>query len=155
MRLDQLLLTLHLLAAATWIGAALALQVIATRMGPSSADVVVDGFALDAEAVGKTLFAPAALVLLVTGIALVVREGFSWGESWIVLGIAAFVAAGAVGGTFLIPEGRRIAALASEPGHDPNEVRSRTRRRFLVARIDLLILVLAMGDMVFRPGSTS
>ena len=58
MRLDQLLLTVHLLAAATWIGAALALQVIATRMGPSSADAVVDGFALDAEAVGKTLFAP-------------------------------------------------------------------------------------------------
>lgn len=152
MRLDQLLLTVHLLAAATWIGAALALQVIATRMGPSSADAVVDGFALDAEAVGKTLFAPSGIVLLVTGIALVVREDLSWGEPWIVLGLAAFVVVVAVGGAFLIPEGRRIAALASEPGHDPNEIRSRTRRRFLVARIDLLILVLAMGDMVFRPG---
>ena len=152
MRLDQLLLTVHLLAAATWIGAALALQVIATRMGPSSADAVVDGFALDAEAVGKTLFAPAGIVLLVTGIALVVREDLSWGEPWIVLGLAAFVVVGGVGGAFLIPEARRIAALAREPGHDPHEIRSRTRRRFLVARIDLLVLVLAMGDMVFRPG---
>ncbi|MEX2293384.1 MAG: DUF2269 family protein [Acidimicrobiales bacterium] len=153
MRLDQLLLTLHLLAAATWIGAALAEQVIARRMGPSTADAVVDQFARDAEAVGKTLFGPAALVLTLTGVALVVRQDVSWGELWIVLGIGALLVAGAVGGGFLIPEGRRIAALANQQGHDPVEVRLRARRRFLVARIDLAILILAVADMVFRPGA--
>jgi|GEM_PF-2064572 len=40
-----------------------------------------------------------------------------------------------------------------EPDHDPAEVRTRARRRFLVARVDLLILVLAVGVMVFRPGA--
>lgn len=153
MRVDQLLLTIHVLAAATWIGAALALQVIAGRMGPSTADAVVDQFARDAEAVGKGIFGPAALALSLTGVALVVREHISWGELWIVLGTGALLVAGAVGGGFLIPEGRRIAALANQPGHDPAEVRSRTHRRFLVARLDLVILILAMADMVFRPGA--
>jgi uncharacterized membrane protein len=150
--IDQALLTVHLLAAATWIGAALALQVIAARTARAS-DAVSDHFALDAEAVGKMLFAPSSVLLLITGGALVERQHLAWSETWIVLGIVALVVAGAVGGAFLIPEGRRIAALAREPGHDPAEVRSRARRRFVVARIDLAVLVLAVADMVVRPGS--
>jgi uncharacterized membrane protein len=112
---------------------------------------VVDEFAIDSESVGKNLFGPAAIVLLVTGVALVAREHQGWTETWILLGIAALVAAGAIGGAFLIPEGRRIAELARTPGHDPAEVRDRTRRRFLVARFDLTILILAVADMVVRP----
>ena len=152
MRANQALLTLHLLAAATWIGAALALQVIAARTERAAIDAVSDQFALDAEAVGKTLFAPSSILLLVTGAALVERQDLAWSEPWIVFGFVALVVAGAIGGAFLIPEGRRIAALAKEPGHDPAEVRARARRRFLVARIDLAVLVLAVADMVFRPG---
>ena len=152
MRVNQALLTLHLLAAATWIGAALALQVIAARTERAAIDAVSDQFALDAEAVGKTLFAPSSILLLVTGAALVERQDLAWSEPWIVFGFVALVVAGAIGGAFLIPEGRRIAALAREPGHDPAEVRARARRRFLVARIDLAVLVLAVADMVFRPG---
>ena len=152
MRINELLLTLHILAAATWIGAALALQVIAARVRPSTADAVVSEFAAAAEAVGKMLFAPAAVVLALSGVVLVVREQLAWTEAWLVWGVVALVAAGALGGGFLIPEGRAIARLAREPGHDPAEVRDRTRRRFLVARVDLLILVLAVADMVFQPG---
>lgn len=152
MRTNELLLTVHILAVAIWIGAAMALQVIAARMGPSTHDAVVDRFALDAEAVGKMLFAPALVVVLITGVALVAREHIRWASTWILLGIGALVIVGAVGGAFLIPEARRIAELAREPGHDPAEVRDRTRRRLLVARVDLLVLILAVAVMVFRPG---
>ncbi len=152
MRIDDLLLTVHVLAVAAWIGAAMAMQVISRRMGPSTDAAVVDQFARDAEAVGKYLFGPAAVLLLVTGAALVVRQDISWGEPWVVLGLGAMIAAGAVGGAFLIPEGRRIAVLADQPGHDPAEVRARARHRFLIARIDLAVLVLAVADMVFKPG---
>jgi uncharacterized membrane protein len=151
MSTNELLLTLHILAASTWIGAAFALQVIAHRHRQSTPDTVVDAFAIDSESVGKTLFGPAAIVLLVTGVALVAREHQGWTDTWILLGIGALVAAGAIGGAFLVPEGRRIAELARTPGHDAAEVRDRTRRRFLVARFDLTILILAVADMVVRP----
>ena len=153
MWIDHLLLTIHILAAATWIGAALAMQVIAARMGPSSADAAVDQFAHDAEAVGKTLFGPSGAVLGLSGVALVVHEDLAWGTPWILLGIGALVVAAGVGGAYLIPEGRRIAALAEQPGHDSAEVRTRARRRFLVARVDLTVLILAVAVMVFRPGA--
>jgi uncharacterized membrane protein len=152
MRTNDLLLTLHILAVATWIGAALAVQVIGARMSPSTPDAVVDQFAVDAEAIGKRLFGPAAVVLLITGVALVANEDLGWTDAWILAGIGAFFVVIAVGGAFLIPEGRRIAELARTPGHDPTEVRDRTRRRLLVARVDLLILILAVADMVYRPG---
>jgi uncharacterized membrane protein len=152
-RINELLLTFHILAAATWIGAASALQVIAARQGPSTPDPVVDAFAIDSEAVGKVLFGPAAIVLLVTGVALVEREQQGWTDAWILLGIGALSVVGAIGGAFLIPEGRRIAELARQPGHDPAQVRVRARRRFLVARLDLFVLILAVAVMVFRPGN--
>ncbi len=152
MRTNELLLTLHILAAAIWIGAAFAVQVIGARMRPSTPDTVVDQFAIDAEAIGKMLFAPSAVVLLITGVALVANEDLEWTSAWILAGIGAFLVVGAVGGAFLVPEGRRIAALAREPGHDPAEVRDRTRRRLLVARVDLLVLILAVAVMVYRPG---
>jgi uncharacterized membrane protein len=152
MRTNDLLLTLHILAAATWIGAALAVQVIGARMRPSTPAEVVDHFAGDAEAIGKMLFAPAGIVLVTTGVALVANEDLEWTSAWILAGIGAFFVAIAVGGAFLIPEGRRIAELARTPGRDPAEVRDRTRRRLLIARVDLLILILAVADMVYRPG---
>ena len=152
MRVNELLLTLHVLATATWIGAAMAVQVIGSRMRSTTPDAAIDGFALDAEAVGKMLFGPASATLLVTGVALVSREHLGWGTSWVLVGVGALVAAGAIGGAFLIPEGRRIAELARRPGHDADEVRARTTRRLRVARVDLAILIVAVADMVFRPG---
>ena len=112
MRFNQLLLSLHILAAATWIGAALALQVIAGHMRASTPDAVTDRFAIDTERIGKTLFAPAIVVLVVSGVILVAREHLGWTEAWLLIGIGAVVAAAAVGGAFLIPEGRRLAELA-------------------------------------------
>ena len=67
-------------------------------------------------------------------------------------GFIAFVVALAIGGAFLIPEGRRLAELARMPGHDSSEIRDRARRRFLVARVDLSVLILGLVAMVFRPG---
>jgi uncharacterized membrane protein len=151
MRIDQLLLTLHILAAATWIGAALALQVIAGHMRPSTPVAVIDRFAIDAETIGKTLLAPAAILLPLTGVILVAREQLRWTEAWILIGIGAVLVAGAVGGAFLIPEARRLAELARTPGHDSAEICERARRRFLVARVDLSILILGVAVMVFRP----
>ena len=152
MRVDQLLLTLHILAAATWIGAALALQVIARHMRTSTPDAVTDRFAIDAETIGKTVFAPSAIVLVISGVILVVRQHLGWTEEWLLIGMGAVVVAGAIGGAFLIPEGRRLAELAQRPGHDSAEIRDRARRRFLVARVDLFVLIVGLTAMVFRPG---
>ena len=152
MRLDQFLVTVHILAAATWIGVALALQVIARRMDVSTDPAVTDRFAQDAETIGKTLLGPAAAMLMVSGVILVAHEHLGWTRAWILTGLVAVAIAGAVGGTFLIPEGRRIAELARTPGHDPDEVRRRAARRFLIARVDLVVLIVGVADMVFRPG---
>ena len=120
-------------------------------MRPSTTAEVVDHFAGDAEAIGKSLFGPAGVVLAMTGVALVANQDLAWTSAWILAGFGAFLVAGAVGGAYLVPEGRRIAELARTPGHDPAEVRDRARRRLLVARVDLAVLILAVADMVYRP----
>ena len=130
----------------------MALQVIAGHMRSLTPDAVTDRFAIDAETIGKTLFAPAGVVLAITGVILVARQHLDWTEAWLLIGIGAVGVALAVGGAFLIPEGRRLAELARTPGHDSTEIRDRARRRFLVARVDLFALILGLAAMVFRPG---
>ena len=80
------------------------------------------------------------------------RQHLDWTEAWLLIGIGAVVAALAVGGSFLIPEGRRLSVLARTAGHDSAEIRDRARRRFLVARVDLFVLIVGLVAMVFRPG---
>lgn len=149
---DDALLTVHVVAVAMWIGAAAALQILGARLDPSTNGAIADRFAMDAEAVGKLIFAPAAVLVFLTGVALVEHEDLSWTTPWIYLGAAALAATLAIGAAHLIPEGRRVAELARTPGHEPDEVRTRSRRRLVLARIDLTLLVLAVTDMVFRVG---
>ena len=136
-----------------WIGAALALQVIGARLDRSTNGAVADRFALDAEAVGKMVFAPAAVLVLLTGVGLVTHEHLSWTTPWIYVGLGLFLVTVTLGAAHLIPEGRRVAEIARTPGHDDEEVRIRSRRRLVVARVDLTVLVVAVVDMVFRIGA--
>lgn len=85
MRVDQLVLTLDILVAATWI----------TRRTTAAGE---------------------------TGVILMARQHLDWTEAWLLIGIGAVVAAGAVGGASLIPEGRRLAELVRTPGHDSAEI---------------------------------
>jgi uncharacterized membrane protein len=109
----------HILAAVVWVGGATITQVYAARAMADPSPERLAGFARDAEFVGKTMFTPASLVLVVFGFLLVSEGNWSLGSTWLIFALAVFAASFAVG----------IGFLATRVG--PDRPRHRAARRRL------------------------
>ena len=57
-----------------------------------------------------------------------------------------------IGAAFLSPESGRLRDLMKEKGMNDPDVLARVKRINMVVRIDFLILVLVVADMVIKPG---
>jgi uncharacterized membrane protein len=147
-----LLLAFHIFAAVVWVGGALMLNLLAILALRSELPGRQAEFAHEAEAVGMRLFAPTSLILLGLGFWLI-HEGHWQYDLWIVLALIGFGLSFVTGIAFIGPESKRIGKAIQEHGPEAPEVVQRIRRILLVSRIELLILVLLVFDMVLKPGT--
>ena len=149
----QFYLTVHILAAIVWVGGATITQVYAVRAQATGDPERMAAFAGDAEFVGRTMFAPSSVALLIFGFLLVHEGNWGYGSGWIDVAIAVWIASFAVGIGFLGPESGRIGKLIEQRGVASPEVRRRIERIFLISRIELLFLLIIVVDMVTKPGT--
>lgn len=145
----ELLLTIHLLAAMIWVGGATALNVMATRAAPETRAVMVPHF----EFFGNKVIGPTSGILLLAGFGLVAELDLNVDETWIVLALIGWVVSGIIGFAVLGRFGKEIGeAMTATP---PDFARSETLygKLLMWSRIDLLLVVLIVVDMVVKPGS--
>lgn len=147
----ELLLFGHLLFVVAWVGTDIAMQVLSLRVIAAGPDRTA-AFLSDVEWLGTRLLTPSALLVVIFGFGLLSELDYSVGDTWIWLALAAFAASFVAGAGFLGPESGRIGNLVAERGADDPEVQARIRRILLVSRIELVILVLVILDMVVKPG---
>ena len=154
MDLVETLKTVHVLAAVIWVGGAVTLQLFAIRATSSGDPAKLIELGPNAEWIGKRVFTPASVLVLVMGIWMTIeRPEVAFGDTWIVIGLAGIIFSALVGSIFLGPESGRIAKLIEAKGPTDPEVPRRMSRLFLVSRIELAVLLLVVIDMVVRPGS--
>jgi putative copper export protein len=148
-----LLKFIHLTGAAFWVGTAFAVQVLVTRMLHAD-DPHLASFAKDIGWMGKRVLAPLSGGMALFGVILVIyAPQWTFGTEWILIGIAGFLATLITGSAFLGPESERLGKLVDERSADDPEIRRRISRILAISRIDLVVLVLVIADMVFKPGS--
>jgi hypothetical protein len=82
----------------------------------------------------------------------VVNEAWTIGQLWIVLALIGIGVTVIAGAGFFGPESRRIGSLVEQRGAVDPEVRPRLRRVNVLSRLDLLLLLLIVTDMVIKPG---
>jgi uncharacterized membrane protein len=148
----QWYLAVHILAAAIWVGGALVTQVYAFRATRTNDGARIAAFSQDAEWIGTRIFLPSSLILVIFGFMLVGEGNWDW-DLWIVFALVVWIASVVVGASFLGPESGRIAKLIDREGPDSAEATARLQRIFLISRIELVLLILVMLDMVLKPGS--
>ena len=149
----ELMKTFHVLAAVIWVGGAAAVQVLAIRTVRAANPERTATFAKEAEWLGMRVFLPATLLLLALGIGMVIeQEAWAFGDTWILIGLGGILFSALVGSFFLGPESGRVGNLIETEGADSPEVARRLRRLFLISRIELVVLVLVVADMVIKPG---
>jgi Predicted integral membrane protein (DUF2269) len=147
----EFLLFGHLTAVAAWVGGDIMLQALSFRALAASGERQI-AFTSDVEWVGMRLLVPASVLVLLFGFGLVSDGDWDMGQFWLLAGIAVFLASAITGAGFLGPETGRISRLAEERGAEAPEVRARVKRVVLISRIELVLLVLLIGDMVAKPG---
>jgi uncharacterized membrane protein len=152
MSYHELLLFGHLIFAMVWLGGDVMLQMFYLRAraaGPQE----LPHFTRAVEWVGMRVLNPAALLVVIFGVLLVIEvDGYEFSQFWISAALAMFLASFIAGATFLGPESGRLGRLMEERGPEDQEVQSRTARILLVSRIELVLLVLIVLDMVTKPG---
>jgi uncharacterized membrane protein len=147
----EFLKVLHVLAAVVWVGGASATQVFAIRAKRANEPSRMVDFLTESEWIGTRVFLPSSLILVATGFGMIGDADLEF-DFWIIFGLAVWLFSAGVGASFLGPESGRIANIvAAEGATSPNAI-ARIKRIFLVSRIELVLLLLVVIDMVVKPG---
>jgi uncharacterized membrane protein len=148
----ELILFGHLLFVMAWVGGDLMIQLFYLRSRAAGPEAVAM-FTKQVEWIGLRVLNPTALLVVIFGVLLVIEvDGYEFSQFWISAALAMFLASFIAGAGFLGPESGRVDKLMEERGPADPEVQSRIARILLVSRIELLLLILIVLDMVVKPG---
>ena len=153
MSLYEILLFAHITTAILWVGAGFSLVVLGL-LGELKDDEGSMRTALDgANRLGNVYFLPASLLVIVFGIALVAEsEAWSFGQLWIVLGLVGYALTFVTGVALIKPRGERIGRMIEQArGTMTPEAMLEGRKLLTLARIDYVVLLLVVLDMVVKP----
>lgn len=154
MALEPWLHFLHVTGAVVWVGGGVVLSVIGRRVRRSGDATLLAEFARTLSYVGLRVFTPAVVVVLVTGVWLVfAEEAGNFAQLWVVLALAAFAVAFLIGAVYLSRSAIRLERVMSAPTPDIAAARDALGRWILGYGVVLAVLLFALWDMVFKPGT--
>ena len=148
--LYELLLFVHVLAAAAWFGAALLsllLVELAARAGDTAGVFKLGEYE---DRVATLLFIPSAVLVLVAGIALVLDGPWSFGDGWVVAGLLLLGVIFVLGIALIVPAGKKLKALGTSGAPDADVQRQIGTLRTL-SWIDVGLLAAAIFVMTTKP----
>lgn len=143
----------HITMAVFWVGGGLMLTILGLRAERSTDPMEMATLARQAAFAGEKFFAPAGLVVLLMGIAMMINTNWGWGKFWVVVGLIGYAATFVTGIGFLSPLAKKIDGLMTEKGPTAPETRAAIERILLVSRVDIGVLLLVVADMVTKPFS--
>jgi uncharacterized membrane protein len=152
MTLYELLKLIHVLGAIAWVGTSIEQQLVGARALFSKEKGRLAHFVDEAEWVGVRIMTPAAILVVIAGVLMVIESGWNFSDTWILIGIGLFVLTSLNGMVFLTPQTKRLKLSIAESGEDDASVQALVERVTLGSRIDLLILIAIVADMVIKPG---
>ena len=140
---------LHVVAVIVWVGGALTASLLTWRVAKAGDRQMLTTLLAHTGLLGRGLIGPAALVTLITGIAMVATSRLDFGALWIQWGFGGVVVHFLFGPILL----RRAGIELLEAAADPNESRLAAARR-RVGRLNaiyLAVLLSVVGAMVIKP----
>ena len=152
MTLYELLKLIHVLGAITWVGTSIEQQLVGARAMSSNERGRLAHFVDEADWVGVRIMTPAAILVVIAGILMVIDSGWNFSDTWILIGIGLFILTSLNGMVFLTPQTKKLKSLIVERSENDTGVQALVKRVTLASRIDLLILIAIVADMVIKPG---
>jgi uncharacterized membrane protein len=143
----EFLLFVHVSCAVIWIGGDFLFQVQGQIVLRTADAAEIARFAGNAGRLSERLFVPAALLVLLAGIGLMIEGSWSWGTLWVVFSLVTFAGSFALGLGVLSPTAKKIEAV----GPETQEGQQLIRRLFALLRVDLVFLFAIVLAMTVKP----
>ncbi|HZU78593.1 MAG TPA: DUF2269 family protein [Acidimicrobiales bacterium] len=151
--LYRALMAVHVVMAVAWVGGGLMLTMQAERGRRAGDETEMAKVALSADFWAKRVFIPASLVLLACGLGMVADGHIGFSKPFVDIGLAGWAVSFVLGAAFLGPQGAQVGELVTAEGGVVTEAcMAKLNRILLVARVDLVILLLVIVNMVVKPG---
>lgn len=148
MEYREILLVLHIAGAGTWLGANV-VQAVAPPLAAKQSTESLAGWYKVSSEMATRLYIPAALIILLTGILMVIdNDAYGFGSLFVTIGFGMIIV-GAVLGSVVFGPGGRAAADAVTTG-DPGLIKAAVRRISTFGMIDTLLLLFTITVMVIR-----
>jgi uncharacterized membrane protein len=143
--------TIHVLAAIIWIGGGTLLVILGAMAVRKNDPEEMATVARQAAMVGQKIFAPAGGIVVLMGVAMMANADFDWGQFWIVAGLIGYAITFFTGTAVLSPLAKKIVVTTEDKGAAAPETIALVKRILLIARFDVMMLVLVVVDMVVKP----
>jgi uncharacterized membrane protein len=143
----------HVIAAMIWIGGGALLMILGIVAERRRDPVELATVARQAAMVGEKLFAPAGIVVVAMGVAMMVNTNWGWGKFWVDAGLVGYAITFVTGVGVLSPMTKKIAELTEAKGPNHPETAAAITRVLQIVRIDVAMLLLVVVDMVVKPFS--
>lgn len=144
----EILLVLHIVGAGTWLGANIVQAVVPPRAARAGTAVLSGWYRLTGD-LSTRLYIPAALLILLTGVLLVLdNPAYGFGSLFVTIGFGMIIV-GALLGQFVFGPGGERAAQAVDSG-DRAATRREVGRLTRYGVIDTLLLLFTITAMVLR-----
>ena len=152
--LDNSLHFLHVIAAIAWTGGGLTLSVIALRIRSSGDIRAMADFARTLPYVGLRVLMPAVIVIPVTGVWMVLENSeFQFAQLWVRFGIGLFLLAFLIGAVYMSRVGIQLDRAARQAAGAAINLSALLDRWLAGYAVVMAVLLLAIADMVFKPGT--
>ena len=151
MTLYELLLLIHVVAAIIWLGAGLIFLVLlglARREGEPEREA---SYHADIDRLAPILFIPASLATFVFGLLAAIEGDWDFGQAWILIGLAGWLASFLIGIAYFKPESARIMELEKQGPEGKAEAISRSARMSAVDNFQVTTLYVVVAAMVLKP----
>ena len=144
---------IHVVAAVAWVGSGLFIQYRGTRLRHTGTAEQTANLAKEV-ADSTPWFMAASGVVLLAGISLVLyAPGLDFTDTWILLGLLGYASTFLTGFLLIRPTAEKLAAVAANEGPTSREGQALIARIFAISRVDQVVLLLVILDMVFKPGA--
>ncbi len=142
---------LHVMLAIVWVGGAITIQVMGRSARASRLPGRTGEFSAEVADIGKKVFIPVSILVLLLGIYLVQEGDWGFGSLWISLAMLGILISIVNGAAYLGPQSVKLATMSQAEGDSP-AVREKFLTIMRVARMELGLLVFIVFLMVTKLG---
>jgi len=143
---------LHVLLAMVWVGGAILIQLMARSAQASSVPGRLAELSADIENVGKKVFTPISILVLLLGIYLVQEGNWGFGSLWISLAMLGILISIVNGAGYLGPQNAKLTKMMQAESEASPAVREKMATLLRVARMEIVLLVFIVFLMVTKLG---